>query len=177
MLTNQVFNVSYVKVTDENDNVVPDYLIVEPRHYYEDYLSGVAILPIVDNKIGLIQIFRPALNRTLFEIPHGFIEPGETSAEACMRELVEETGIVCTEEEITNLGLVAPDSGVIRGTVMLFLAKTKLPETHQISELGLGSLIFLEVKDVINLIKSNKILDSFTQLAIMKALYNKQITL
>ena len=113
MLTNQVFHVSYVQVEDENGHIVPEYLIVEPKHHDEALLSGVAILPIVDDSIGLVEIFRPALNKTLFEIPHGFIEPGETPEQACLRELAEETGIICQEDDITNLGLVAPDSGVI----------------------------------------------------------------
>ena len=161
MLTNQVFHVSYVQVEDENGHIVPEYLIVEPKHHDEALLSGVAILPIVDDSIGLVEIFRPALNKTLFEIPHGFIEPGETPEQACLRELAEETGIICQEDNITNLGLVAPDSGVIRGTVMLFLA--------------LSSLKFLDISRVIKLIEDNEIIDSFTLVATLKALNQKLI--
>ena len=175
MLTNQVFHVSYVHVEDEKGHTVPEYLIVEPKHHDDSFLSGVAILPIIGDKVGLVEIFRPALNQTLFEIPHGFIEPGETPVQACLRELFEETGIVCLEENITNLGLVAPESGIIRGTVMLFLANAKMPETQQTSELGLGSLKFIEIKHIVEQIYSNKIIDSFTQVAILKALHKQLI--
>lgn len=174
-LTNQVFDVSYVQVEDEQGHIVPDYLIVEPRHHDDAFLSGVAILPIVDGCIGLVEIFRPALNKTHFEIPHGFIEPGETPEQACLRELAEETGILCPEEGITNLGLVAPDSGVIRGIVMLFLANANSPSIEQTSELGLGTLTFLTVQEVVDRIQSNDIIDSFTQVAIFKALHQQLI--
>ena len=176
MLTNQVFHVSYVRVEDENGHIVPEYLIVEPKHHDEALLSGVAILPVIGKSIGLVEIFRPALNKTLFEIPHGFIEPGETPEQACLRELAEETGIICQEDDIINLGLVAPDSGVIRGTVMLFLAKATMPTTPQTLELGLSSLTFLDISRVMEHIEKNGIIDSFTLVAILKALHQKLIT-
>lgn len=175
MLTNQVFHVSYVQVEDENGHIVPEYLIVEPKHHDKALLSGVAILPVIGESIGLVEIFRPALNKTLFEIPHGFIEPGETPEQACLRELAEETGIICQEDDIINLGLVAPDSGVIRGTVMLFFAKATIPTTPQTLELGLSSLTFLDISKVMEHIEKNEIIDSFTLVAIFKALHQKLI--
>jgi 8-oxo-dGTP pyrophosphatase MutT (NUDIX family) len=40
-----------------------------------------------------------------WDIPKGIVEPGETLALAAARELLEETGLTVTPEEITNLGV------------------------------------------------------------------------
>jgi len=40
-----------------------------------------------------------------WDIPKGIVEPGETLAVAAARELLEETGLIVTPEEITNLGV------------------------------------------------------------------------
>jgi 8-oxo-dGTP pyrophosphatase MutT (NUDIX family) len=40
-----------------------------------------------------------------WDIPKGIVEPGETLAVAAARELLEETGLLVTPEEITNLGV------------------------------------------------------------------------
>ena len=55
-----------------------------------------------DGRVLLAARGRPAL-RTLWSLPGGLVEPGETLAEAALRELMEETGV---RAEI--LGLLAP---------------------------------------------------------------------
>ncbi|GIN19839.1 NUDIX domain-containing protein [Siminovitchia fordii] len=45
-------------------------------------------------------------------LPAGFVEPGETLDEAIKREVLEETGIICTVE-----GLLAVRTGVLQSTI------------------------------------------------------------
>jgi ADP-ribose pyrophosphatase YjhB (NUDIX family) len=66
------------------------------------------MLPIVDNKIGLVEIYCPALKKNCWELQHGFIEINETDRSAAIRELKEETGIVTEESDCIYLGEVAP---------------------------------------------------------------------
>jgi ADP-ribose pyrophosphatase len=55
-----------------------------------DYLAILALIP--DGRIPIVRQYRPALEAFTWELPAGLIERGEDPAEACARELQEETG-------------------------------------------------------------------------------------
>jgi len=52
----------------------------------------VTILPVIGNKIVIVEIFRYPANRLGLELPSGNIEKGETPRACAIRELKEETG-------------------------------------------------------------------------------------
>ena len=168
--SNQVFNIKYFSVIDDKGNTVPNYLIVEPKNSRGDGLSGTAILPVCDRKIALIEMFRPALDRVCLEIPHGFIMPDETIEEAGLRELREETGLIGSKKSLYDLGLIAPDSGIIRGVVRLFLADAVKLVSKQESEFGLGKCHFFSPAEIEALIQEEKVIDSFTVVAFYRAI-------
>ena len=58
---NSKFFIYFDHVRDSAGNEVTDYLVVAPKHSGINQVTGVAILPIVDQKVGLIRIYRPAL--------------------------------------------------------------------------------------------------------------------
>lgn len=55
---------------------------------------AVMILPVIkpDNEVVVIRQFRPPTGRYVWETPAGLIDPGESAADAALRELAEETG-------------------------------------------------------------------------------------
>lgn len=65
------------------------------------HLSAAAIVPVTDDgeQVLLIRQFRPVLNRWLWEIPAGLLEPGEDPKVCAARELEEETGWVAERVE------------------------------------------------------------------------------
>lgn len=60
-----------------------------------------AVIIIVTDRSGermlLIREFRLELDRTIYGLPAGLIDPGETPEQAAVRELKEETGLTMTE--------------------------------------------------------------------------------
>jgi ADP-ribose pyrophosphatase len=67
----------------------------KPPHVYHavgqlDYLAIVARTP--DGCVPIVRQYRPAFEAFTWELPAGLIERGEDAAEACARELLEETG-------------------------------------------------------------------------------------
>lgn len=82
---------------------------------------GVAIMPVVNNKILININFRHATRSWEMELPRGARKDTETNEEAALRELKEETG--CISKELRLLGETCPDSGVLVGAVPVYLAK------------------------------------------------------
>ena len=68
---------------DNGDRTVREYV----RHP-----GGVAIVPVVDENVILIQQFRITIGRELIELPAGLLEPDEEPAACAARELEEEIG-------------------------------------------------------------------------------------
>ncbi len=96
---NEIFNIYFNQVQDNNQKV-SDYLIVEPKLIKKDSLvTGVAILPIYKDKFGLLRVKRYAINADSWEIPRGFIKVEESIKQSAIRELEEETGILCQENQ------------------------------------------------------------------------------
>lgn len=157
---NSKFDIYFDHVLDSSGHEVPNYLVVAPKQKSENLVTGVGILPIRENKIGLIRIYRPALCDYSWEIPHGFVEFGESDQTAAMRELMEETGL--NVEQVTSLGLMTPDTGVLAGRVHLYLAEQCMQTNLSEGELGLQQLAFFTIDEFENMIITSEIQDSFT---------------
>ena len=81
----RVFSVRTDELRFPDGNVYP-IDVIEHRGSY-----GV-IATTADGSVVLVRQFRPAVGRTLWEIPAGTAEPGESVLDGARRELAEETG-------------------------------------------------------------------------------------
>jgi ADP-ribose pyrophosphatase len=70
----------------------------------QDYIAVVARTP--DGMIPIVRQFRPAFEDFTWELPAGIADEGETPAECCRRELLEETGL--TARAVHMLGSYSP---------------------------------------------------------------------
>jgi len=85
--------------------------------------DAVVILP-VTNEGNIVLVIQPrplTKNGVTIEIPAGYIDFGETGAEAAMRELLEETGYMPTRDLIKT-GEYYQDQGCSRGINKSYLA-------------------------------------------------------
>jgi len=170
---NEVFNFFFEHLIDDQGNEVKEYFVLEHKKIQENQVGGAVILPIVDQKIGLVEIYRPPLKRHCWELPHGFIDANETDREAALRELREETGIVTDESDCYYLGCLAPDAGIIGATVSIYFSQSGSITADVEPELGLKRVKFFDVTEVKEMIESSTIIDAITLATVFKYLNSK----
>lgn len=131
--------------------------------------SGVAVLPLIERKIGLVRQYRYPVNEDLWEIPRGFGE-SFNPVEDARREFFEETNIDLPPSSFVSLGTVHPNTGILASEVALFLVNCSAPSlqsnffSDEISELA-----WMDLEKVTEMIAVNKIRDSFTIVALYRA--------
>lgn len=167
---NTVFNFYLDHIQDDKGYEVKEYFVMQPKNMKENGGGGVAILPVINKKIGLVNMYRSPLNSYQWEIPHGFMEPDETEKKAAVRELAEETGLLVNIENCFSLGFVTPDAGVIAARVNLFVVESLIEINDSTYELGLGKFVFFDISEIKRMIHDSEIQDSFTLIAIFKYL-------
>lgn len=86
----------------------------------------VLVLDSEDNVL-LLEVYRPSIDRISLETPRGFAEAGETLEMTARREVLEETGIDVMDGDVTDLGRVYPDTGVLTNVVGLFVCRLNAP--------------------------------------------------
>lgn len=160
--SNLRFDIYFDHVEDNLGNEVKEYLVVAPKNPGPNFVTGCAVLPIATEGVGLIRIYRPAIRDYSWEIPHGFIDEGESSEKSALRELLEETGLTVDASQFTSLGYITPDSGVIAARVQLFVAMDCYPSKAISSEIGIEGFKFFSFVEFENMIKNSLIQDSFT---------------
>jgi ADP-ribose pyrophosphatase len=125
----------------------------------------VTILPFLEDKILMIEIFRYPRNCLNLELPSGQIEEGESPKESAFRELEEETGYRAGKLE--SIGFFHPLS---RSTqkAHLFLAnelkegERKLDMTEQIN------VKFYSIKEIRKMLSAGKLTHAPTLVALQK---------
>lgn len=160
--SNLIFDICFDHVEDDLGNEVKEYLVVAPKNPDPNLVTGCAVLPIATECVGLIRIYRPAIGDYSWEIPHGFIDQGESNESSALRELLEETGLTVDASQFTSLGYITPDSGVIAARMQLFVAIGCYADKPISSELGLGGFKFFSFSEFEAMIKESVIQDSFT---------------
>lgn len=129
--------------------------------------DAVAVLP-MDNagNVFLVKQHRPAIDRTLLEIPAGLIDEEEQAEEAAVRECEEETGY--RPETVKPLLTYAHAEGYSTGFITLFLG-TDLIHTGNVQLDATEYLELLKVpfEELVQRVRRNEIIDSKTILSVI----------
>ncbi|MFB7591954.1 NUDIX domain-containing protein [Streptomyces sp. NPDC056169] len=104
--------------------------------------AAVGVGVIVHGPDGLLQ---GKHRRGTWELPGGSVEPGETFAEAAVRELAEEAGLVAVPTDVRVLGTLLDRVGdVVRVTVPILVTRwSGVPQQHE-DAIGPGRVPSLE---------------------------------
>lgn len=126
--------------------------------------SGSAVMMGVDDRkrILLVRQYRLPARRSLWELPAGRLDPGETPLQAAKREMVEETGY--RAKKWTKLVTFFPSPGYVAEKMTIFLA-TELTagEAKPMEDERIETRWFTE-KEVRDGIRSGEIIDAKTMI-------------
>lgn len=148
---------------------VENFVVVSPRHRSAEGETGVAIVPVAEGHIGLVHIYRHPLQAWLWEIPRGFIDPDESPLEAARRELAEETGLHCPPHGMQDLGIVAPEPGILAARTHIFAARSPLPgESVREAEFGIRDFRWFEREETERLIRCGDLQDCTSLIALAR---------
>lgn len=149
---------------------VDSYMVLESLHYGSGLDSGVSVLPVVGSRVGLQRVYRHPIAKWVWEVPRGFIDEGEMPLQAAARELEEESGLVCTLEDLRALGAVTPEAGVIRARILLFAALNCrfIGRCDDGSEPGIGALLWFGLEEALAMADRGDIEDATTVVALYR---------
>lgn len=120
---------------------------------------GVAILPLLGDRVVLTRQFRHALQNWSLEIPRGGVEVGKSPAESARAEVEEEIGGDISE--LVELPFMNGSTNVYAHGVYTYFARLTRIGGPQIAE-AITSLVQVTVRDFENLIRRGEIVDAFT---------------
>lgn len=169
--SNSLFDVCFDNL-DVDNQVVENYLIVKPKvSKGKDKIVGICVLPEFQGKFLLMQGWRYQIDQFIWQAPAGFVELNEDPADTALRELKEETSLICKKKNLISLGSFLPDAGLVEGRVALFLAKKCKKLDQKVSfEVGIGDLQHFSKKDLEKLINSSSNIGGSTITASLRAL-------
>jgi ADP-ribose pyrophosphatase len=146
------------------------YRLPDGRHASLDavrYRNVATVVPLLDGgRVVLLRQYRPIVGATLWEVPAGTIEPGESPEACARRELVEEAGYRAARLE--PLGEALADPGLTDERLYLFVARDLTPaprapdadEHIEVREMALA--------EAYRLIDAGEIVDAGTLIALLR---------
>lgn len=90
------------------------------RIVQSDGSPGVAVLPIAEDQVAMVRVYRYPTDEWEWGIPRGLAQGGDPEATA-RQELIEELGVA--PARLMEFGCMTPDSGLLSATVHVYAAE------------------------------------------------------
>jgi 8-oxo-dGTP pyrophosphatase MutT (NUDIX family) len=111
----RIFDVHRVRARSPRTGGEHDFFAIESA----DWVNVIAFTPA--DEVVLVRQYRHGADRVTLEIPGGMVDPGESSAAAAARELLEETGY--RADAIEPLGNVNPNPAIFGNRLHVYVAR------------------------------------------------------
>lgn len=134
-------------------------------HFVEEPHSKNAAAVLIRHHNGsfvLVEVFRASLGKTQIEIPRGYAQNSENSCECAIREVLEETGYQLSPNQITRIGSITPNSGILSSCVDLYFGKVGDREKVTVPDEEVKGIVMLTELEIKRHILGELITDSFT---------------
>ena len=131
-----------------------------------DGKPGVAMLPVCDGQVALVLTYRYALDSWEWAVPRGFAH-GDDASESARAELEEELGR--QPDDLTPIGTVTPNSGLLTGRVELFFARYATTVSEPTDRKEVADVKWISTKTLYDQIASGQVTDAFTLSAVICA--------
>jgi len=123
--------------------------------------GATAIVPMLDEtQIILINQYRHALRKFIWEIPAGTLKPSETAITCARRELIEETGY--SARKFKQLAEITPVPGYSDERIYIYLATDLEPAGQSLDSDEILNVHTLRFEEALNMIRKGEIQDSKT---------------
>jgi len=125
-----------------------------------EHPGSAAIVPFIgENEIILIRQYRHAVKETIYEIPAGTLDEGETYPSCASRELEEEIGY--TAGKLEPLVILYPSPGILNETMHIFKATnlTKTKTNYQQDE-SIKGAVQIKLNKALEMVKNGDIKDA-----------------
>lgn len=123
----------------------------------------IAITP--ENKVVLVKQYRKAIEKELWEIPAGKIEPGENPKESAIRELKEETGY--SAQSIKLLHKFYTSAGFSNQKIYIYLAENLTSGSQDFDDDEFIEAKEFSLNEVYDMIYNNDIEDGKTSIGML----------
>lgn len=130
-----------------------------------EHPGGACVICVRDGKVALVRQYRYAYEEELLEIPAGKLQKGEDPLNAAKRELEEETGLVA--DSLKHLLTIYPSPGYCDEKIYIYEAHGVKEGKQHLDEDEFLSVVYLPVKEALEMIKCGEIKDSKTVAALL----------
>jgi ADP-ribose pyrophosphatase len=130
--------------------------------------GACAVVPVLpDGRVVMLRQYRYAVHQTLWEVPAGKLDPGESLEQCAQRELEEETGY--RAGQLISLGSIVTTPGFCDERIHLFLARDLSAGTQALADNESIECTSLPFSEVLGMAENAEISDAKTAIAILRA--------
>ena len=170
---------AYIEKTISSE-LVYEGPVFKVRKHRVDTINGESIRDVVEHSGGAVMIavkddgkilmekqFRKPLEKVIFELPAGKIDPNEDPLNTATRELIEETGYrAATVKHLTSY---TPTCGYSNEVLHVYLMKDLTPGETDLDPTECVDVLEYDADELIEMIKNKEITDGKTILGILLA--------